>query len=402
MTGTTIAQAIPIAISPILTRIYTPEDFGLFALYMSIASIIAVIATGRYELAIMLPKKKSDAIHLVWLSLIIAIGISLLSFVIISLFSSQIANLLNAPQIEKWLYFIPFSILITGSYQSFNFWHNRNKNYSNIAQSRVLQSSLTGISNIAMGLAKFNYIGMIIGSIIGQGVATLFLGKITYSHISNVKIYKNKLLALAKKYKKFPLINSLHAFINIFKDNFVNIFISLKYTTSVLGFYFFMMKIMKIPSSVLGSSLAQVFYKEATEEYQKTKNIQQMVFKFIFKLFLIAFFPILFLALYSEELFAIFFGEAWREAGRYAENIAPYILFHFIASPMGMVPLIVDKQEKAFFWGLFESILFVSIFIFSYKVYASLETTLSILSIVMVAYFIIYFFWIYHISKAKK
>jgi O-antigen/teichoic acid export membrane protein len=68
MTGTTIAQAIPIAISPILTRIYTPEDFGVFALYMSVVSIVSVVATGRYELAIMLPKKDEDAINIVTLS----------------------------------------------------------------------------------------------------------------------------------------------------------------------------------------------------------------------------------------------------------------------------------------------------------------------------------------------
>jgi O-antigen/teichoic acid export membrane protein len=72
MTGTTIAQAIPIAISPILTRIYTPEDFGVFALYMSLASIISVVATGRYELAIMLPKKDDDAINIVALSTLIS------------------------------------------------------------------------------------------------------------------------------------------------------------------------------------------------------------------------------------------------------------------------------------------------------------------------------------------
>ena len=71
MTGTSIAQAIPIAISPILTRIYTPDDFGIFALYMSIASIIAVIATGRYELAMMLPKKDSDAINILFISIVV-------------------------------------------------------------------------------------------------------------------------------------------------------------------------------------------------------------------------------------------------------------------------------------------------------------------------------------------
>ena len=83
MTGTTIAQAIPIAISPILTRIYAPEDFGMFALYMSVASIISVIATGRYELAIMLPKKDEDAVNIVALSIIISFFVSFISLLIV-------------------------------------------------------------------------------------------------------------------------------------------------------------------------------------------------------------------------------------------------------------------------------------------------------------------------------
>lgn len=84
MTGTTIAQAIPIAISPILTRIYAPEDFGVFALYMAIASIFAVIATGRYEMAIMLPHEEDDVKSIV--KLIILILITITFFVFLSIF----------------------------------------------------------------------------------------------------------------------------------------------------------------------------------------------------------------------------------------------------------------------------------------------------------------------------
>ena len=114
MTGTTIAQAIPIAISPILTRIYTPEDFGVFALYMAIASILSVIATGRYELAIMLPKKDEDAINIAALSIIISFFVSFVSLLIVFVFNAQITNLLGNPEISNWLYFIPLTVLLTG------------------------------------------------------------------------------------------------------------------------------------------------------------------------------------------------------------------------------------------------------------------------------------------------
>jgi len=153
MTGTTIAQAIPIAISPILTRIYTPEDFGVFALYMSIVSVIATIATGRYELAIMLPKKDEDAVNIVALSIIISFFVSFIAFLIVYIFNSQITNLLGSPEISNWIYFIPITVLLAGVYQSFNYWNNRKKKYRRLVTSIVMQSG-TATANLGMGVKE--------------------------------------------------------------------------------------------------------------------------------------------------------------------------------------------------------------------------------------------------------
>lgn len=404
MTGTTIAQAIPIAISPILTRLYSPEDFGIFALYMSISTFITVIVTGRYELAIMLPKKDSDAINIVAISLLIATLISLFTVIVICLFNNNIARILNSPSIANWLYFIPLTVLLTGIYQSLNYWNNRKKQYSLLAKNKVYQTTTTGVSNITMGATGNTYGGMIIGSILGQFISTfiLFMKFLKYKKFKFSYIKKNKIIVLAKKYKKFPLINSLHAFINILKENSVNIFIALKYSQSTLGYYFFMLRLMKLPSALLGSSLAQVFYREASEKYHKNRNIQEMVFNFMKKLFFIAILPITFLFLFAQDLFGFIFGEEWSVAGTYTKAISPYILFHFIASPLSMVPLIVNKQEKAIFWGVIESLLFVSIFILGYFLFNSLETTLYFLSGIMGIYFLIYFNWIYQVSKEES
>jgi len=404
MTGTTIAQAIPIAISPILTRIYTPEDFGVFALYMSVASILSVVATGRYELAIMLPKKDEDAINIVALSIAISFLVSFIAFLVVFFFNDSITKLLGNPEISSWLYFIPLSVLLTGIYQSFNYWGNRKKEYKILATSRVIRSGTMSASNLAFGFGGFGSGGLIGSSILGQGVASIVLGKIVYKKDKDYfcSINKLKMFALIKKYKKFPLVNLFHAFVNILKENIVNIFIAIKYTQTLLGYYYFMLRLMKMPFSILGSSLSQVFYKEAVSEFNKCKNIQSLVLKFIIKLFFIACFPIIFLYFYSEELFVFIFGKEWLISGIFAKNISLYILLHFIASPLGMVPLIVGKQEEALIWGIFETIIFVLVYIVSYMVFHDLKITLIMLSIIMSIFFIIYFIWIYQISKGIK
>jgi O-antigen/teichoic acid export membrane protein len=184
MTGTTIAQAIPIAISPILTRIYSPEDFGIFALYMSIVSIIATMATGRYELAIMLPKKDEDTLNIMALSIIIVFFVSFLTFLIVFFFNAQITDFLGNTAISYWLYLVPISVLLTGVYQSLNYWFNRKKVYKTLAKNRIIQSSTTSITNLSLGFAGVGSSGLILSSVFGQGVVTALLSKFFFKNNS--------------------------------------------------------------------------------------------------------------------------------------------------------------------------------------------------------------------------
>jgi O-antigen/teichoic acid export membrane protein len=108
-----------VVITPILTRVYTPENFGIFAFFISITVILSVIVAGRYELAIMLPDEKGEeSINLLILSILIACGVSLMILVIVFILNNQITKLLSNREISKWLYFIALAILLTGTYQA--------------------------------------------------------------------------------------------------------------------------------------------------------------------------------------------------------------------------------------------------------------------------------------------
>ena len=134
MTGTTIAQAIPIAISPILTRIYSPEDFGVLALFISISAIFGSIATARYELAIMLPEKNEEAINITALCIIISFFLSSVLFLIVSVFHVKIVELIGNQSISRWLYFIPLIVLFIGIHNSLSYYNTRNKYFKNIVR----------------------------------------------------------------------------------------------------------------------------------------------------------------------------------------------------------------------------------------------------------------------------
>ena len=404
MTGTTIAQAIPIAISPILTRIYTPEDFGVFALYMSIASILSVVATGRYELAIMLPKKDEDAVNIVAVSIIISFFVSFISFFIVFIFNTQITNLLGNPEISNWLYFIPITVLLTGIYQSFNYWSNRKKQYKRLATSRVMQSGTTATSNLGMGFGGFGSSGLILGGVLGQGVATTVLGGMIWKEdkyrLNQIK--KLKIFALSKKYIDFPKINLFHSFLNEAKNFIINVLLVNFYSSLLLGQFYMVNRILLLPSSLIGSSISQVLFRTFSEKYNKKENFSYIVLKVIIKLFLFALIPFLIIVLYGKELFSIVFGKEWIIGGELASSYALYILFHFVASPLFIVALIVKKQGIAFYWNLGGNLLYVLSIIFGYKIFDNLSNTLIFLSIIMSIYFIFSLRWIYEISNKNS
>ncbi len=125
MSGTAIAQAIPVLVSPILSRIYSPDDFGILALFMAISIVISVISTGRYELAIMLPEEKRDASNILALAVILTFFTSIVTLILILILKGFIADFFDEPGIENWLYLIPLVVLFTGTYNTFNYWSTR-------------------------------------------------------------------------------------------------------------------------------------------------------------------------------------------------------------------------------------------------------------------------------------
>lgn len=401
MTGTTIAQAIPIAISPILTRIYTPEDFGVFALYMALASILSVVATGRYELAIMLPKKDEDAMNIVALSIGISFFVSFISLIIVSVFNSQITNLLGNPEISNWLYFIPVTVLLTGVYQSFNYWSNRKKQYKRLALSRITQSGATATANLGMGSGGLGTSGLILGQILGQSVAATILGRMVWREDRGKveQIKKLKIFALIKKYLDFPKINMFHAFLNDVKNLIVNVILIRCYSSFVLGQFYMVNRILLLPSGLVGSSISQVLYKEVSNKYNRKEDFSKDILNTIVKLFLFGLIPFFIIVFFGKEIFVFLLGKNWEVAGSFASSFALYVLFHFVASPISVVPLVVNKQKQAFYWNLVGNLGYtLSIFI-GYYLFDDLSNSLLLLSSVMVAYFSFYYRWIYKISK---
>lgn len=397
MTGTTIAQAIPIAISPILTRIYTPEDFGLFVLYMSIASILSVAATGRYELAIMLPKKDKDAINIVVISIVISFLLSFIFLIIIFFFNTTITNLLGNPQISSWLYFIPVTILLTGVYQSFNYWNNRKKQYKNLATSRVVRSGTTATVNLAMGVQSMGSSGLILGGILGQLIGTFFLGRLAFKDKNNLlkQINKLKISILLKKYIKFPKFDILASTLNASSHQIVHILFNTLFNSTIAGYYYLTQRIISVPITFIASAISDVFRERASQDFNKYGDAKQIYISTFKKLFILSFFPTVFLYVFAIDLFVIIFGDEWKVAGEFARIMTPMLFLRFISSPLSFMLYIGEKQQL----NLLGNLLFLLLTILSFYL---ADTPVQIVEYLTYSYSFIYIMYLYFSAKIAK
>ena len=341
MTGTTIAQAIHIATSPILTRIYTPEDFGMFALFISIVSIMAVVSTGKYEMSLILPKKDTFAYQLLILS-----GTIVLISSLIYLFSVAVADIFYS--FDAIYYLLPVTVLFIGLNNTFDKYNNRIKNYKLMSYQRLIKTTIESIVSIAFMVLFHFKTGLIWGFVLG-----FFVSNLTMLYI-NVKSFqqkafivsKAKMKILAKKYINFPKYNMPHAMLNTVSANAPIFLIPVFYGNATLGLYAFGLKIVQAPLGLLSTAVFNVLGQKMAEEYAKGNEILGIYKTMLKKLSLVAIAMIPFF-IFADEIFAFVFGNEWREAGNLIQIMSIVVLGSFILSPLSSVPHIFNQQKKA-------------------------------------------------------
>lgn len=384
VTGTVIAQAIPIALYPLLTRLYSPEDFGILALYISLMSLLAVVLTGRYELAIMSPKSAKDAESLVTLCLTLIMVTSTVSFLIVLLFSDLIAqNLLNTPAIKPWLYFVPLSAALWAVYQTFMFWANRQSKYKRIALSKITQTSGTGFTNAVWGLISPVTAGLVVGRIVGDLAASTSM---VYQTIKKQPDFfkspsTRAIKSLALKYRDFPTYLLPSSIVGQVNMQLPNIIIANFFGSVTLGFYSLGFQLVVLPTALVGKNLGDVYRQQATETYNKKGNFRDVYFDTLKKSALLGIVPFLVFIFFAPSLFSFFFGEQWEIAGKYSQILSVFTFLSFVITPIDKSALVVGATRYMAVVQVFRLLLNLSLLGFLYFFDVNIETYLWLLVI---------------------
>ena len=361
LSGSVMAQLILLAATPVLTRIYSPADFGVLAIFIALLSIIGVIANGRYELAITQAETQQDCQALVVLAVIFSVFIACLSCVLVLLFEAKILDIVGNNAVQGWLYVLPISIVLMGVFQSFNYWNIRDKKYSNISIAKVNQSFSNVAANFSLAKIQIPGFGLLIGYLFGQIVLVLGLIYRTSKSVKRLNITGTMLKKVALRYIKFPLYSMPGALLNSAALQLPIFFISRFYDAASVGFFHFIIRIIGGPLSLISFSISQVFLQKLSS------NSPESIAKFIGNalLFLtivaIAFVSILYF--FGEPLIVYVFGPDWQVAGEYVKVLVFSLGIRFIVSPLSVILTLDRFLHIGVLWQLYSflSVLFVSI-----------------------------------------
>ena len=342
--GTAGAQALMVLAAPVLTRLYSPEDFGLLAVFTAILALLAVIAAGRYELAIPLPESDQDAANITVLGFVLVLLTSLLTFAVFLLWPQAIADALNAPTLAPYLWLIPFGVLFASTYEVFSKWAVRRKQFPTIARTRIVQA--LGTLGVQLGAYKLGVAALLGGHAAGQGLGASGLALSAFKRPEFRECSLAGLRQQASRYRKFPLYSTWTALFNTASLQLAPIMFVAIYGAAVAGLYALTLRILSMPGSLIGNAVGSVFLSSAPAA-RRDGTLKDLVEKLHARLAMAGALPLMVLLFFGPDLFELVFGAEWRKAGVYAQWMAPWIYLQFQWSPLSMLSSVLELQGQA-------------------------------------------------------
>jgi lipopolysaccharide exporter len=348
VTGTSLAQVISVIAAPILTRLYLPEDFGVFEIFLAIITILAVVVCLRYQFAILIPKEDGDAVNILGLSIIATILMTFLAIGLIVLAGDFFLELVNAESLESISFLIPITLFFEGILLAFTYWGTRRRFFNQISVSNFSKTS--GMIGAQLGLGHFYRpaaTGLTASYSFGVILSSIYLA--IYSVRRDwLQIRKHfnlpEMIRSIARYKKFPMYDVWAVLLNSVSWQLPAFLLSSFFGTTIVGFYALGHRLLRLPMSLIGNSISQVFFQRASIAHREG-NLAIVVEDIFGRLVTIGLLPFLCLTIIGEDLFILFFGAKWAEAGVYVQLMAIWTFFWFISSPLSNIFRLLERQE---------------------------------------------------------
>jgi len=383
--GSSISQFTVVLLTPLLTRLYTPEDFGVLSVYMSIVLTLSIIASLHYEEAIPLPLKETNATYLLILSFVLLVANTILVTLLLKWFKNPILQSFQTKGLEEIMLFIPFSLFGFGLFHLFEMWMIRQEDYLQITVGKVRMNLSQVFSQGGLGWfipsASSLMAGEVLGRLIGGGGMAYISWKNLKGKHSDFSL--QSLWRVAHRYIRFPLIASWSSLINGLSQHLPTLFIASYLGVKEAGWYFLAQRILALPDALIGHSVKQVYIGKSAKMLNiNFDDFVNLFWNTVKKMGMLSMFIYIIIDITAPFIFPVVFGDAWGEASLFLQCLSIFFLFQLVAGPISATFILLEEQ---YLLALSEIIKFAVLILGIMVAYLFLESALSIVLLLSVS-----------------
>lgn len=402
--GTASAQFLPIIFYPILTRIYSPSDFGLFASLSAITTILVTLSTGKYEFSILITETKKDGVSVIHLVLFFSSCILLLVTILFLVFSDSIASLMNNQELKKWILISPVTAFFIVIFNSFNEWCVKNKYFTPLSYNKVINAGATTFSKVFFGFVGVLSAGLVIGDSLGRFISALgcVIRGIKKDRDLFLKIDIENSKKLLFKYINFPKYTLPAQLLNTLGGQLPIFLIGYFFSKNDVGFFSMTIIILSIPIKVISQAIRDVFRQKANQELKAKGSCRHIYVKLFKMLSLVSLVVVCVVFYFLPYLFSLVLGEEWEASGEFAQILSPMIVLSFISNALGGVLIITENLKPALYWQIYYvTVALFSLLISGFLFNDNIKQVLIIYASAMSSAYILQIILSYHYSEIK-
>lgn len=351
--GAAAGQAVAVLATPLLTRLYSPGDFGLLGFYLSLLGITSTVSTLTYEKAILITTNEDEARSLLVIALSAVLSTALLIIVVWLILGRLPIRIQTVEKLRPWAWILPIGLIGLGFHQTLAMWGIRERAYQVLARAKFAQGVSSTIFQAGLGLLGGGPLALLSGDALGRlmGSGSLMILGRAHQDLLSAPRHWRKHWRVAMEYRRFPGFGLGSSILNTAGAQGTILLMAIQFDPWQTGLFVFADRLINIPIALVGRAASQVFMGEISQVIRERPGAFRERYLYILKQ-LSVFGALLALALVflPPLLVAPLFGERWREAGLLMVILAPAAWAQFVAFPVSECPILLGRLDLQLAW----------------------------------------------------
>ena len=398
--GMAIGQAVTLLASPILTRLYDPHDFGIYAVFTALSGLLGTVVALRYEFAIPLAPTERQAADLAALCLVAISFLCVVSVPVIWLGGDRLAQVTQMPGLAHILWWLPATMGMAGIAQFLNYWSVYRGTFRLNASSRIVQSVLQSVMQVVLGVLGAGPGGMVLGYALAYGVRAanflLRLPRRDWRLLRGARVTAMRKCAIEQW--RYPVLSAPSGLLQNGSQLLPALLLASLYGPAVAGWYGLGQRLIGLPVRLLGQAASQVYLGEIaiSSRGDSFKLFKQASLAF-FALGIVIMAPLL---LAGPSLFAFVFGETWRTAGEITRLLVPLYLTRLVVTPVSQTLNAYGRQSQHLLTATLDTSLLATSFVIAWQFSLEPLTTVLMFSVGSSLAYLLYFWLAFNAARS--